>query len=100
MQPSPHKMTRITGATEVLVITGACRLMAFFPEAITLGTVTIRDAAAIGGASTPRHTAAIGMLLPGIQLGGGDTGVVFANGITIQLSNGADAVNVVWNNLY
>lgn len=100
MQAQPHKMTRVTGATEVAVLTQPGRLIAIFPEVITAGTVTVRDAGAIGGGSTPRHTCAAGLPLLGMQLGGGDSGVLFTSGITIQLSNGADAVNVVWDTLF
>jgi hypothetical protein len=58
----------------------------------------MRDFPSIGnGAANLRHTAGAGLPLLGMQFGGGDSGVVFNNGLTIQLSNGADAVNVVWN---
>ena len=100
-QASAHNMTRVTGTTEVLVtLPGPCRLMAIFPEAVTTGTITVRDAGAIGGGSTPRHTCAIGLPQLGMQFGGGDSGVKFLNGITIQLSQAPDAVNIVWNSIF
>lgn len=99
MQMQPHKMTRVTSATEALIITGPCRLVGIYPEATTTGTISVRDAAAIGGGSTARHTCAIGLPQSGAGIGG-NNGVLFANGLTIQLSAGTDAVNVVWNTLF
>ena len=100
-QLSPHKMTRVTGATEALIIVGPCRLIQIIPDtAATTGTVTVRDAAAIGLGGTAKAVipAAINQST-GYCLGAGDLGVLFQSGITVQLSVGGDAVNVVWNTL-
>ena len=90
----PYNQTRVTGATEVLVFAGRCALIGIFPEATTTGTVTVRDAAAIGSGATPEHTAAIGLTQSGKLFS--DFGVRQNAGITVTLSVGGDAVTVVW----
>jgi hypothetical protein len=96
MQPALNQ-TRVTGATEVLLSATPARIIAIIPEATTTGTVAIRDAAAIGGGSTPMHNCAIGLLQAGKQFA--EWGVRLGNGLTVQLSVGGDAVTVVWGPL-
>ena len=62
-QNEPSNYTRIPAVlTEFQVATGICILYGIYPEPnTTAGTITIRDAAVIGGGSTPVHVAAIGL---------------------------------------
>ena len=90
----PFNQTRVTGATEFVVSANRCAIIALIPEATTSGTIAVRDAGVIGGGSTPIHTAAAGLTQSGKQFS--DWGVKLQNGITLTLSNGADALTVVW----
>jgi hypothetical protein len=90
MQQS-YNLTLVTGATEVLISPSA-RLIAIIPQGATTGTVTVREATAIGSGNPARWTAPSA----GTNFGGGDAGVKFAGGLTVQLSVGADTFGIVW----
>jgi hypothetical protein len=91
---SDHNITRITNTTDETVVSAdRCRLIAIVPEATTLGTVTIRDAATAGG-SNVKHICAIGLTQVGKSFS--QRGVRFASGLTVQLSDNTDDVAVIW----
>lgn len=91
MQQS-YTLQTVTGATEVLVASSNARLIAIIPQGTAAGTATVREAAAIGSGATARWVAPT----TGTVFGGGDAGVAFAGGLTVQLSNGADTFGIVW----
>ena len=91
----PRALQLVTGATEVLISNVGCRLVTIVPQGTTLGTVTVREAPAIGSGNAPRFTCAIGLTQ---QMGGSmfsENGVMMGQGLTIQLSNGADTVGII-----
>lgn len=68
--PFPANNTRLTGPlTETLVSSVKSCLCAIIPDATTVGLITVRDAAAIGGGSTAVSTSAIGLTQQGKQFG-------------------------------
>lgn len=81
--------------TEQLVMAGKCIVYGVHPELTTTGTITLRDAAATGGANVI-HIAAIGLLQPGKTFSGG---VLFQKGVTIQLSVASDLSLLVFEAL-
>lgn len=87
-----NNLTLVTGATEVLISTTA-RLIAIIPQGTAAGTVTVREASAIGSGNAARWTQPAGTNNPTEF---GDQGVGFAGGLTVQLSNGADTYGIVW----
>jgi hypothetical protein len=91
MQQS-YTLTTVTGATEVLITPGQARLIAIIPQGTATGTVTVREANAIGSDAAARWTAPT----TGTTFGGGDAGVAFAGGLTVQLSVGGDTFGIVW----
>ncbi len=92
--PFPANNTRLTGPlNETMVSTVKSSLQAIIPDATTIGTIVIRDAAAISGESTPVSSSAINLTQQGKQFG--PNGVMCLNGISIVLS-AADTVTVVW----
>lgn len=87
---SLYRTTAVT--TEVLVHAGRCLLHGIRPEvASTAGTITIRDAVAIGGSNVVR-VCPIATLQAGINM----DGALLANGLTVQLSNAADLTSLIW----
>lgn len=90
-----HNITRISNDTDETVIsTERCRLIALIPEnATTAGTITVRDAAEIGG-SNIKHICAIGLTQVGKSFS--QRGVKMSNGLTVQLSDNTDDVAVIW----
>ena len=91
MQQS-YTLTTVTGATEVLIAPSNVRLIAIIPQGTCTGTVTAREASAIGLGGTARWVSPLG----GTNFGTGDAGVAFAGGLTVQLSVGADVFGVIW----
>lgn len=87
---------RHTGTTDETVIsTDRSRVIAIVPEGTTAGTVTLRnDNAANGDADAIKHIAAASLPQSGKQFS--QRGVKFDTGITVQLSNAADVVLIVW----
>ena len=85
-----YNLTPVTGATEVLISPSNARLIKIVPQGTAAGTVTIREASAIGLSGVARWTAPAG----GSDFG--TYGVAFTGGLTVQLSNGADAFGIVW----
>ena len=90
----PFNQTRVTGASEVLVAGTRCALIALIPEKTTTGTVAVKDDSAVSGSTTAVHTSDVGLTQQGKYFG--TFGVRMANGITVTLSAGTDAVTVVW----
>jgi len=90
LQPA-YNLKLVTGATEVLISASNARLLAIIPQGTASGTVTVREASAIGTGATARWTAPAG----GTSFGG-NYGVKFMGGLTVQLSNGADTFGIVW----
>lgn len=78
---------------ELLIHAGPCILHGVYPELTTTGTITFRDAAAIGG-SNVRHVCAIGLTQAGKTFG--PSGVLFPVGLTVQLSVSTDLSLVSW----
>ena len=80
----------VTGATEVLISTSA-RLIAIIPQGTATGTVTVREASAIGSGNAARWVSpAAGSNFVTRE------GVVFGGGLTVQLSVGTDTFGIVW----
>lgn len=87
-------LTRQTGTTaETVISTAPALVMAILPNATTTGTVTLRSASTASG-SAALHVAAIGLTQQGAQFG--PFGVLFPDGLTVQLSAAGDAVGIVW----
>lgn len=83
---------RTAGDTnEHVVHEGRCRVHGIFPEVVTAGTITLRNAATTGGSAILVKCAAA---LP--QAGKKTQGVLFDTGLTVQLSNAADLSAIVW----
>lgn len=95
--PNGKAGTRTTGDTNENVIhAGRCVLYGVYPELTTTGTITLRNAAAAGaGAPAVKHVAAIGLTQQGKQF----DGVLFENGLTVQLSVATDLSLIVWEAL-
>ena len=91
MQQS-YNLTKVTGATEVLIASSNARLISIIPQGTATGTVAVREASAIGGGSTARWT----VPTTGTVFTPGDAGVSFAGGLTVQLSVGGDTFGVIW----
>lgn len=95
-----NKVTRVTGATEVLVVGNTARLIAIIPEtAVTNSTLAIRDASAISGGSTPILTvnSLTGGLVGRQGIFFGSDGVQFGNGITATVgTTTGDVWLVIW----
>lgn len=91
MQAPAFTLQLVTGATEVLLASNNARLVAIIPQGTTTGTVTVREAAAIGGGSTARWTNAAAT-----KTDFGAFGVNFAGGLTVQLSVGGDVWGIVY----
>ena len=90
MQPA-YNLTLVTGATEMLIAPSNARLIAVVPQGTASGTVTVREASAIGSGGTARWVA------PAAGNNFGTAyGVKFQAGLTVQLSNGADTFGIVW----
>jgi hypothetical protein len=84
-------LQQVTGATEVLITPSNARLIAIVPQGAATGTVTVREASAIGSGNAARWVA---------PATGSDFktswGVAFAGGLTVQLSVGGDTFGIVW----
>jgi len=89
LQPA-YNLQLVTGATEVLISASNARLLAIIPQGTASGTVTVREASAIGTGATARWTA------PSAGTDFGSYGVRFQGGLTVTLSNGADKFGIVW----
>jgi len=85
-----QNLTLVTGATEVLIASSNARLLKIIPQGSTAGTVTIREASAIGGGSTAKFTS------PATGVDFGMLGIAFGGGLTVQLGTGADVFGIVW----
>ena len=84
--------TRTTGDTNEHVIAAfPVRVFGIRPELTTTGTITLRDAATTGG-SNVKHVCAIGLTQAGKSL----DGVLFATGLTVQLSVASDLSLITW----
>jgi hypothetical protein len=79
------------GTTETLITDAPALLVAVIPNAGHTGNVSIRDAAAISGGSTPKLVLD---LLPGEPCA--VWGAKFANGITVDGSDAACDVTLIW----
>ena len=91
---SDHNITRVSNTTtETVIANDRARLIAIIPEGTTLGTITIRDAATIGG-SNVKHICAIGLTQAGKSFS--QRGVRFGSGITVQMSDNTDDIAVIW----
>lgn len=78
--------------TENIFHVGRCLVYSVVPRvASTAGTVTLRDSATAAG-STAKRVCPIATLQAGVHFGG----VLFVNGLTVQLSNSADLTDIVW----
>ena len=90
-----NNLTLLTGTTELLITPSNARLVKIVNQNATTGTVTIREAAAIGGGSTAKFTISAADL----TAGGKDfsaNGVRFQGGLTIQLSVAGDQIGIIW----
>lgn len=91
-----RQLYRTPGDTnENVVCDGPCLLHGIRPELTTTGTITLRNAKAAGGGSTPVHVAAIGLT----QAGKDFDGAVLTNGLTVTLSVGSDITGIVFERL-
>ena len=79
---------------EQLVHSGRCLVYFIIPEVITTGTITLRNGSATGG-SAVKHVAAAGLGQTGKIMGG----VIFDQGLTVQLSAATDLTGIVWEPL-
>lgn len=85
--------TRHTNTTdETQIATGNAILFGIYPTATTTGTVKLSTG--LVGASTELHTSAIGLTQAGKTFG--PFGVLCPGGITVDLTQIADDVLVVW----
>lgn len=91
MQAPAFFLKTVTGATEVLLAPSNARLVAIIPQGTTTGTVTVREASAIGGGSAARWTNAAAT-----KTDFGAFGVSFPDGLTVQLSVGGDVWGIVY----
>lgn len=90
---SPASATRHTNTTdETQIATGNCILFGIYPTTTTTGTVSL--AAGVVGASTAFHVSAIGLTQAGKTFG--PFGIKVAGGLTIDMTQIADDVLVVW----
>lgn len=80
----------VTGAAEVRIAANNARIIKIVPQGTAAGTVTLREASAIGSGNPARWVA------PAAGTDFGAAGVAFAGGLTVQLSNGADTFGIVW----
>lgn len=86
-----YNLTLVTGATEVALLAANARLIKIIPMGATTGTVTAREASAIGSGSAARW------VNPAATTNDfGSYGVKFAGGLTIQLSVAGDTWGIVW----
>lgn len=76
---------------ENIVHAGRCLVYNISPELTTTGTITLRDSAT-AAAGTAKHVCAIGLTQAGKDLGG----VLFASGLTVQLSVATDLTAISW----
>lgn len=84
-----------TGTTnETAVCASACRLHSILPQAATAGTVTLRNDTALDG-GTSFHVAAAALPVAGKDF----KGIQLDKGLTVQLSNGADVVTIIYEKL-
>ena len=90
LQPS-FNLQLVTGATEVLIAPSNARLIAIIPQGTASGTVTVREASAVGTNNAARWTAPSS----GTTFGS-SYGVKFMGGLSVQLSNAADVFGVIW----
>lgn len=91
MQAKKNFTRTPAATTETLIYSGRCVLYGVYPELTTTGTITFRNTAAASG-GTVAHVCAIG--LP--QAGKAFEGVLFDNGLTVQLSVNTDLSMIVW----
>lgn len=83
---------RTAGDTDEHVIhAGRCRVHAIRPELTTTGTITLRNAATIGGSNVLAECA-IGLTQAGKDM----HGVLFDTGLTVELSVGTDLSAIIW----
>ena len=88
-------ITRVVGNTETLIASVPARLIAIIAgkgATPSSGYVSVRDAFATGGASTP-------IMEPDATVDHDGHGVICANGITVQGSAAATDVSVLWRPL-
>jgi hypothetical protein len=91
---SAYNLTVVTGAAEVLISPSNARLIKILPMGPALGTVTVREASAIGSGAGPRWVVPI--LSPAVGSDFDANGVSFAGGLTIALSAPTDYWGIVW----
>lgn len=92
---TPSNSIRITGSTvEQLITNKPAIILAVIPDNTTAGNVTVRDGAAADGSGTPISVSVAGLTQQGKTFG--PYGVRTGLGLTVQLSQAADAVLVVW----
>lgn len=77
--------------TEQVIHAGPCVLYGIYPDLTTAGTITIRNTAT-AAAGAAEMICAIGLTQQGKQF----DGIRFDTGLTVQLSNAADAANIAW----
>ena len=80
----------VTGAAEVLILPSNARIIKIIPQNTVTGTVTLREASAIGGGGAARWVAPV----TGTDFG--PYGVAFAGGLTVQLSVAGDQFGIVY----
>lgn len=92
----PNKMVLVTGGTEVCIAPANARLVKIIPQGTTTGTITIREAAAIGSGNTPKFTVAVpqAAAIGGVEFS--PNGVDFNGGLCLTLSVAGDVFGVIW----
>lgn len=81
--------TRVVGLTETLITNAPARFMGFIFNTTSSGTMSLRDAVATGGASTPKF-------LPDATRDVNSKAARFENGITAQGSAAGTDVTILW----
>lgn len=93
--PTPASYYRHTGTTNETIVFGAGAILhAIIPDAATAGTVIVRDQATAAGGTTYVTSQAAALPVAGVTFG--PFGIKLLNGLTVQLSNGADKVCIVY----
>lgn len=92
---NPANSVRVTGSTaEQLISKGPAVVLAIIPESTTTGVVTLRDGGAADASGAVISNSAAGLTQQGKQFG--PFGFRTGTGLTVQLAQAADAVQVVW----
>lgn len=94
-QGSDEIPVRFTGTTETAVVAGPCYVQGIIAGATSAGTLTIRNAAAAGGGSTPIAVLDVATFAVYPMWG-----AYFSNGVALDGSDAATDVTVIYTRIY